>query len=170
MGALHFKRLSFSQQDSLSLLTFLKHSAMENQPIKFLDMRDPVAMQEFMLREVDIGKRLLWANKIDEGVERLFNALAVCGRRGSFLMAMKNEISDDAYVKLAARMQKIGEHMAWMKEMRKKQVEEGPRPGSWFSLFDNPPENDAPRHRHPPHQHYNSRNSRFITDPNFDSL
>lgn len=51
----------------------------------FPDMKDHEAVQRFFLQEIQLGEELLAAGDLENGVDHLGNAVAVCGQPNDLL-------------------------------------------------------------------------------------
>ena len=61
-------------------------------------------MQKFFLQEVQLGEEMLAAGDIDNGVEHLSNAVAVCGQPQQLLGVLQQTLPPQVFQLLVQRM------------------------------------------------------------------
>jgi import receptor subunit TOM20 len=59
---------------------------------QFPDLHDTDSMQKFFLQEVQLGEELLANGDIEQGVEHLSNAVAVCGQPQQLLQVLQQSL------------------------------------------------------------------------------
>lgn len=71
---------------------------------KIPDLKDSEAMQKFFLQEVQLGEELLATGDIDNGVEHLSNAVAVCGQPQQLLQVLQQTLPAQVFQLLIQRL------------------------------------------------------------------
>lgn len=67
-------------------------------------MKDHEAVQRFFLQEVQLGEELLAAGDLDNGVEHLGNAVAVCGQPNQLLQVLQQTLPPQVFHLLVQRL------------------------------------------------------------------
>lgn len=73
----------------------------------FPDMKDHEAVQRFFLQEVQLGEELLAAGDLDNGVDHLGNAVAVCGQPNELLQVLQQTLQPQVFHLLIQRLPQI---------------------------------------------------------------
>lgn len=68
------------------------------------DLRDPEAMQRFFMQEVQLGEQLLGEGAVEEGVEHLAQAVAVCGQPQQLLSVLQQTLPAQVFQMLVSRL------------------------------------------------------------------
>lgn len=68
------------------------------------DMKDHEAVQRFFLQEVQLGEELLAAGDLENGVEHLGNAVAVCGQPNQLLQVLQQTLPPQVFHLLVQRL------------------------------------------------------------------
>lgn len=68
------------------------------------DLKDSEAMQKFFLQEVQMGEELLATGDIENGVEHLSNAVAVCGQPQQLLQVLQQTLPAQVFQLLIQRL------------------------------------------------------------------
>lgn len=75
------------------------------------DMKDHEAVQRFFLQEVQLGEELLAAGDLENGVEHLGNAVAVCGQPNQLLQVLQQTLPPQVFHLLVQRLPVIAPRM-----------------------------------------------------------
>jgi len=75
------------------------------------DMKDPEAVQQFFLREVQLGEELLAMGDIELGVEHLSNAVAVCGQPQQLLQVLQQTLPPQVFSLLIQNLPHVGRRL-----------------------------------------------------------
>nr|CAH0104455.1 unnamed protein product [Daphnia galeata] len=75
------------------------------------DLKDHEAVQQFFLREVQLGEELLAQGDIEEGVEHLSNAVAVCGQPQQLLQVLQQTLPPQVFRLLLERLPVVGQRL-----------------------------------------------------------
>jgi len=75
------------------------------------DMKDHEAVQRFFLQEVQLGEELLAAGDLENGVEHLGNAVAVCGQPNQLLQVLQQTLPPQVFHLLVQRLPMIAPRM-----------------------------------------------------------
>lgn len=78
---------------------------------KFPDLKDHEAVQAFFLREVQLGEELLSQGEIDEGVEHLSNAVAVCGQPTQLVQVLQQTLPPNVFYLLVQRLPAVSQRL-----------------------------------------------------------
>jgi len=73
----------------------------------FPNMKDHEAVQRFFLQEVQLGEELLGAGDLENGVEHLANAVAVCGQPNELLQVLQQTLQPQVFHLLINRLPNI---------------------------------------------------------------
>ncbi|KAF2882562.1 hypothetical protein ILUMI_23579 [Ignelater luminosus] len=73
----------------------------------FPDMKDHEAVQRFFLQEVQLGEELLAAGDLENGVDHLANAVAVCGQPNELLQVLQQTLQPQVFHLLVQRLPAI---------------------------------------------------------------
>nr|CAD7586820.1 unnamed protein product [Timema genevievae] len=76
---------------------------------KLPDLKDHEAVQRFFLQEVQLGEELLARGDIEEGVEHLGNAVAVCGQPNQLLQVLQQTLPPQVFHLLLQRLPALGQ-------------------------------------------------------------
>merc|ERR1711979_185371 len=76
------------------------------------DLKDPEAMQKFFMQEIQLGEELLAQGEIEEGVEHLSNAVAICGQRQQLLQVLQQTLPPQVFQLLVQNMPIAAARMA----------------------------------------------------------
>lgn len=77
---------------------------MKRRPANFPNMQDHEAVQRFFLQEVQAGEELLAAGDLDNGVNHLANAVAVCGQPDELLQVLQQTLQPQVFHLLVQRL------------------------------------------------------------------
>jgi import receptor subunit TOM20 len=75
---------------------------------QFPDLQDTDSMQKFFLQEVQLGEELLASGDIEQGVEHLSNAVAVCGQPQQLLQVLQQSLPPQVFQLLLLRLPVAG--------------------------------------------------------------
>lgn len=90
-----------------------EQTASENKnKVVFPDLRNVAEVQQFFLQEVQLGEQLLESGQVDEGIDHLTNAIAVCGQPQQLLSVLQASLPPDIFAKLTENLSTIGERLA----------------------------------------------------------
>lgn len=81
------------------------------------DMKDHEAVQRFFLQEVQLGEELLAAGDLENGVEHLGNAVAVCGQPNQLLQVLQQTLPPQVFHLLVQRLPLIAPRMQRSEQM-----------------------------------------------------
>ncbi|CAH1992216.1 unnamed protein product [Acanthoscelides obtectus] len=70
----------------------------------FPDMKDHEAVQRFFLQEIQLGEELLAAGDLENGVDHLGNAVAVCGQPNDLLQVLQQTLQPNVFHLLIQRL------------------------------------------------------------------
>lgn len=70
-------------------------------------MKDHEAVQRFFLQEVQLGEELLAAGDLENGVDHLGNAVAVCGQPNELLQVLQQTLQPHVFHLLVQRLPSI---------------------------------------------------------------
>lgn len=79
---------------------------------KFPDLKDYEAVQKFFVQEVQMGEELLTQGEIENGVEHLSNAVAVCGQPQQLLQVLQQTLPPQVFHMLMQRLPAISQRLA----------------------------------------------------------
>jgi len=82
-----------------------KHSKKKGGQTVLPDFNNPEAMQKFFLSEVQKGEVLLADGEIEEGVDHLSNAVAVCGQPEHLLQVLQQTLPPNIFGLLVQKLQ-----------------------------------------------------------------
>jgi len=82
------------------------------QQTKFPNMKDQEAVQRFFLQEVQVGEELLAAGDLENGVDHLGNAVAVCGQPNELLQVLQQTLQPQVFHLLIQRLPSITPRLA----------------------------------------------------------
>lgn len=68
------------------------------------NFNDQVAVQQFFLKGVQLGEQLIGEGNIEEGIEHLSLAVAVCGQQHSLLAVLQQTLAPQIYVMLLKKL------------------------------------------------------------------
>lgn len=95
-----------------------KHAAANKGKVVFPDLRNVAEVQQFFLQQVQLGEELLAAGQIDEGIDHLTNAVAVCGQPQQLLGVLQASLPPEVFAKLTENLSTIGERLATSPSMK----------------------------------------------------
>jgi len=75
------------------------------------DLSNQDAMQKFFLQEVQLGEELMAAGDIDNGVEHLSNAVAVCGQPQQLLQVLQQTLPPQVFQLLVQKLPSVGQRL-----------------------------------------------------------
>lgn len=70
----------------------------------FPDMKNHEAVQKFFLQEIQLGEELLAAGDLENGVDHLGNAVAVCGQPNDLLQVLQQTLQPQVFHLLVQRL------------------------------------------------------------------
>ncbi|XP_044269304.1 mitochondrial import receptor subunit TOM20 homolog [Tribolium madens] len=70
----------------------------------FPDMKDHEAVQRFFLQEIQLGEELLAVGDLENGVDHIGNAVAVCGQPNDLLNLLQQTLQPQAFHLLIQRL------------------------------------------------------------------
>ncbi|XP_056634004.1 mitochondrial import receptor subunit TOM20 homolog [Diorhabda sublineata] len=70
----------------------------------FPDLKDHEAVQRFFLQEIQLGEELLAAGDLENGVDHLGNAVAVCGQPNDLLQVLQQTLQPNVFHLLVKRL------------------------------------------------------------------
>ena len=76
------------------------------------DLSSPEAMQRFFLQEVQIGEDLLAQGEIEEGVEHLSVAVAVCGQPQHLLQVLQQTLPPQVFQLLVQKLPTVNQRLS----------------------------------------------------------
>jgi len=76
------------------------------------DMKDPEAMQRFFMQEIQLGEELMASGEIEEGIEHLSNAVAICGQKQQLLQVLQQTLPPQVFQLLVQNMPIAAARMA----------------------------------------------------------
>ncbi|CAG5116948.1 unnamed protein product [Candidula unifasciata] len=76
------------------------------------DLTNPEALQRFFLQEVQKGEEFLAMGDIEEGVEHLSNAVAVCGQPQQLLQVLQQTLPPQVFALLVQKLPSVGARLA----------------------------------------------------------
>lgn len=89
----------------------------------FPNMRDHEAVQKFFLQEVQLGEELLAAGDLDNGVDHLANAIAVCGQPDQLLQILQQTLQPQVFHLLIQRLPQIAPKIVSQGQIQEDDVE-----------------------------------------------
>jgi len=87
-----------------------KEQAKSNSQIP--DLPDSESMQRFFLQEVQLGEELLATGDIENGVDHLSNAVAVCGQPQQLLQVLQTSLPPQVFQLLLLKLPIAGKRIA----------------------------------------------------------
>ncbi|XP_064602992.1 mitochondrial import receptor subunit TOM20 homolog [Liolophura sinensis] len=81
-----------------------EHKPSKSSSTEFPNLSDPQAMQRFFLQEVQLGEELLAGGEIEDGVEHLANAVAVCGQPQQLLQVLQQTLAPQIFQLLLQKL------------------------------------------------------------------
>ncbi|XP_013776932.1 mitochondrial import receptor subunit TOM20 homolog [Limulus polyphemus] len=79
---------------------------------KLPDLKDYEAVQKFFIQEVQLGEELLAQGDIENGVEHLSNAVAVCGQPQQLLQVLQQTLPPQVFQLLIQRLPVVSQKLA----------------------------------------------------------
>jgi import receptor subunit TOM20 len=76
------------------------------------DLKDTEAVQRFFLQEVQLGEELLATGDIENGVEHLGNAVAVCGQPQQLLQVLQQTLPPQVFQLLLMKLPVAGQRIS----------------------------------------------------------
>lgn len=78
---------------------------------KLPDLKDHEAVQRFFLEEVQMGEELLTRGDLQNGVEHLSNAVAVCGQPQQLLQVLQQTLPPQVFHMLLQQLPAVGQRL-----------------------------------------------------------
>ncbi|XP_023231282.1 mitochondrial import receptor subunit TOM20 homolog [Centruroides vittatus] len=78
---------------------------------KFPDLKDYEGVQKFFIQEIQMGEELLTQGEIENGVEHLSNAVAVCGQPQQLLQVLQQTLPPQVFHMLIQRLPAISQRL-----------------------------------------------------------
>uniref|UniRef100_UPI00358FE6F6 mitochondrial import receptor subunit TOM20 homolog n=1 Tax=Myxine glutinosa TaxID=7769 RepID=UPI00358FE6F6 len=78
------------------------------------DLQDPEVAQKFFLEEIQLGEDLLSRGEMDEAVQHLSNAVAVCGQPQQLLQVFMQTLPTPVFQALLQNLPAVGQRFAKM--------------------------------------------------------
>ncbi|CAM9687936.1 mitochondrial import receptor subunit TOM20 homolog isoform X1 [Lampetra fluviatilis] len=75
---------------------------------KLPDMKDPEAVQKFFLEEVQLGEELLTQGELEQAVQHLTNAVAVCNKPLQLMQVLQQTLSPPVFQMLLQNLPMTG--------------------------------------------------------------
>lgn len=100
-----------------------KCAPIKRAPVQFPNMKDSEAVQRFFLQEVQLGEELLAAGDLENGVDHLGNAVAVCGQPNELLQVLQQTLQPQVFHLLMQRMPSIPAQTSAGRTMQEDDVE-----------------------------------------------
>jgi len=75
------------------------------------DIKDHEAVQRFFLQEVQLGEELLAQGDIENGVEHLSNAVAVCGQPQQLLQVLQQTLPSEVFHLLLQKLPSVNQRL-----------------------------------------------------------
>nr|KAG5693929.1 hypothetical protein BaRGS_008198 [Batillaria attramentaria] len=75
------------------------------------DLTNHEAMQQFFLQEVQQGEELLAQGDVENGVEHLSNAVAVCGQPQQLLQVLQQTLPPQVFQLLIQKLPDVGQRL-----------------------------------------------------------
>lgn len=76
------------------------------------DVKDYEAVQKFFIQEVQIGEELLGQGDIENGIEHLTNAVAVCGQPHQLLQVLQQTLPPQVFHLLLQKLPSVSQRLA----------------------------------------------------------
>lgn len=76
------------------------------------DMRDFEAVQAFFIQEVQLGEELLGQGDVDNAVDHLCNAVAICGNPQQLLSALRSTVPPQVFQMMLQRLPLVSQRIA----------------------------------------------------------
>jgi len=76
-----------------------------------LDLKDIDAVQRFFLQEVQLGEELLTQGDLENGVEHLSNAVAVCGQPQQLLQVLRQTLPPQVFHMLIEKLPTVSQRI-----------------------------------------------------------
>jgi len=77
----------------------------------FPDVSDHEAIQKFFLKEIELGEEYLGQGNIEEGVEHIGNAVAVCGQPSQLLQVLQQTLPPHVFGLLLKRIPTVSQKL-----------------------------------------------------------
>ncbi|XP_072533556.1 translocase of outer mitochondrial membrane 20 [Salminus brasiliensis] len=90
---------------------------------KLPDLKDPGAVQQFFLDEIQLGEELLAQGDYETGVEHLTNAIAVCGQPQQLLQVLQQTLPPPVFQMLIAKVPTISQRLVSAQSLAEDDVE-----------------------------------------------
>ncbi|KAK0085848.1 hypothetical protein PV325_004332 [Microctonus aethiopoides] len=87
------------------------------------DLKDPEVVQKFFLQEVQLGEEMLAAGDLENGIEHLANAVAVCGQPQELLRVLQKTLPPQVFHLLLQRLPSVGQKLVSQTSMAEEDVE-----------------------------------------------
>ncbi|XP_007238585.2 translocase of outer mitochondrial membrane 20 [Astyanax mexicanus] len=79
---------------------------------KLPDLKDPAAVQQFFLDEIQLGEELLAQGDYENGVDHLTNAITVCGQPQQLLQVLQQTLPPPVFQMLITKVPTISQRLA----------------------------------------------------------
>jgi len=76
------------------------------------DLKDHDALQRFFMTEIQLGEELLAQGVLEEGVEHLSNAVAVCGQPQQLLQVFQQTLPPQVFQLLIRKLPEVSQRIA----------------------------------------------------------
>ncbi|KAJ6658044.1 hypothetical protein lerEdw1_001703 [Lerista edwardsae] len=86
-----------------------EHEKTEDHDTKFLELKDSAGVQEYFLRELQLGERCLERGHHKKSIEHLTNAIAVCTEPSQLMEVYEQTLPPQVFEMLARRIQYVTE-------------------------------------------------------------
>ncbi|XP_028983614.1 translocase of outer mitochondrial membrane 20 [Betta splendens] len=90
---------------------------------KLPDLKDPEAVQNFFLEEIQLGEELLSQGEFEKGVDHLTNAIAVCGQPQQLLQVLQQTLPPPVFQMLLTKLPSISQRIVSSHSLTEDDVE-----------------------------------------------
>ncbi|XP_076831440.1 translocase of outer mitochondrial membrane 20 [Brachyhypopomus gauderio] len=87
------------------------------------DLKDPGAVQQFFLDEIQLGEELLAQGDYEKSVDHLTNAIAVCGQPQQLLQVLQQTLPPPVFQMLITKVPTISQRIANAQNLAEDDVE-----------------------------------------------
>ncbi|KAL7878204.1 hypothetical protein SRHO_G00048470, partial [Serrasalmus rhombeus] len=87
------------------------------------DLKDPGAVQQFFLDEIQLGEELLAQGDYENGVDHLTNAIAVCGQPQQLLQVLQQTLPPPVFQMLITKVPTISQRVISAQSLAEDDVE-----------------------------------------------
>lgn len=87
-------------------------------------MKDHEAVQRFFLQEIQLGEELLAAGDLENGVDHLGNAVAVCGQPNDLLQVLQQTLQPNVFHLLIQRLPDVAPRLMKAQAAQKSSLQE----------------------------------------------